>query len=97
MTGATCYCRCHVIAIGCQRAVAHRGNLLRAFGFAQQAKQQTAWGVDRLNPVAAVFACSGCALEHIDVVLGLPYPPRWPDIVELPRPPVYDLGEGAED
>jgi hypothetical protein len=78
-------------------ACKHRGSFLRAFHFAQRVKEAIAWGVDRLDPVAAVFSCSDCSGLHCEVFSGRPpVIPRWEPRTHEP-PPVPDVGEGAED
>jgi hypothetical protein len=75
-------------------ATRHRGALLRAFHFAQRVKEARAWGVDRMDPIAAVFSCSQCSGLHCDVFSGRPpVIPRWNPPPSVP----FDHGEGSED
>lgn len=89
-----CSCRCHVCDAGCMEATKHRGAFFRAFHFAQRLREQIAWGVDRMDPIAVVFCCKSCQHLHCDVFSGRPpVIPRWkpPELIS------YDHGEGAED
>jgi hypothetical protein len=79
-------------------ATRHRGAFLRAFQFAQRLKDAASWGVDRMDPVAAVFSCKQCSGLHAEVFSGRPtLIPRWNTPPVDAPPSMPDQGEGTED
>ena len=95
----SCRCSCHGTERANHRAVLHRGaDWPSVFKWAQRARY-TVPEVDVTDAVAAVIACDGCRVGHIDVLL---IKTIWGTPAYVPAPVPYhshgatDGGEGDE-